>query len=121
MAAALDRRSSNSAAGSPVASDSAMVHWPRLDQTRIRALAQAIVCGLLWFGAYNVILNEAERRVDAGTAAMLVNVGPIFIVVHKDKALGWHVNVVAAPNAVVQLQHAAEKIAEELRHTYFLI
>jgi drug/metabolite transporter (DMT)-like permease len=27
----------------------------------------------------NVALNEAERRVDAGTAAMLVNVGPILI------------------------------------------
>ena len=38
-----------------------------------------LVCGLLWFGVYNVALNEAERRVDAGTAAMLVNVGPIFI------------------------------------------
>lgn len=38
-----------------------------------------IGCGLLWFGAYNVVLNEAERRVDAGTAAMLVNVGPLLI------------------------------------------
>ena len=37
------------------------------------------VCGLLWFAVYNVALNEAERRVDAGTAAMLVNVGPILI------------------------------------------
>jgi drug/metabolite transporter (DMT)-like permease len=36
-------------------------------------------CGLLWFGLYNVVLNEAERRVDAGTAAMLVNVGPLLI------------------------------------------
>ena len=36
-------------------------------------------CGLLWFGIYNVALNEAERHVDAGTAAMLVNVGPIMI------------------------------------------
>ena len=36
-------------------------------------------CGLLWFGIYNVALNEAERHVDAGTAAMLVNVGPILI------------------------------------------
>ena len=35
------------------------------------------VCGLLWFGLYNVALNAAEQRVDAGTAAMLVNVGPI--------------------------------------------
>jgi len=38
-----------------------------------------IGCGLLWFGLYNVVLNEAERRVDAGTAAMLVNIGPLFI------------------------------------------
>jgi drug/metabolite transporter (DMT)-like permease len=36
------------------------------------------VC-LLWFGIYNVALNEAERRLDAGTAAMLVNIGPILI------------------------------------------
>ena len=38
-----------------------------------------VVCGVLWFGAYNVALNAAEQRVDAGTAAMLVNVGPILI------------------------------------------
>jgi drug/metabolite transporter (DMT)-like permease len=38
-----------------------------------------LVCGLLWFGIYNVALNEAERHIDAGTAAMLVNVGPILI------------------------------------------
>jgi drug/metabolite transporter (DMT)-like permease len=40
-----------------------------------------VVCGLLWFGAYNVLLNQAERLVDAGTAAMLVNIGPIFVAV----------------------------------------
>lgn len=40
-----------------------------------------LICGLLWFGAYNVALNSGERRVDAGTAAMLVNVGPILIAV----------------------------------------
>ena len=38
-----------------------------------------LVCGLLWFGLYNVALNAGEQRVDAGTAAMLVNVGPILI------------------------------------------
>ena len=37
--------------------------------------------GVFWFGLYNIALNEAERRVDAGTAAMLVNVGPILIAV----------------------------------------
>src|SRR5207253_1312236 len=40
-----------------------------------------LCCGLLWFGAYNIALNSGERRVDAGTAAMLVNVGPILIAV----------------------------------------
>src|SRR3954454_7354798 len=46
---------------------------PRGDVPRL------VACGLLWFAAYNVILNSAEQRVDAGTAAMLVNIGPIFI------------------------------------------
>jgi len=36
-------------------------------------------CGVFWMGIYNIALNEAERRVDAGTAAMLVNLGPILI------------------------------------------
>jgi drug/metabolite transporter (DMT)-like permease len=46
-----------------------------------RDLPGIVLCGLLWFGVYNVALNEAERRVDAGTAAMLVNVGPVLIAV----------------------------------------
>lgn len=40
-----------------------------------------VVCGVLWFGVYNVALNEGERRVDAGTAAMLIQVGPILVAV----------------------------------------
>jgi drug/metabolite transporter (DMT)-like permease len=46
-----------------------------------RELPGILVCGVLWFGLYNVALNAAERRVDAGTAAMLVNVGPILIAI----------------------------------------
>ena len=37
------------------------------------------LCGLAWFAVYNVALNAAEHRVDAGTAVMLVGVGPILI------------------------------------------
>lgn len=37
------------------------------------------VCGLSWFTVYNVALNAAEERLDAGTAAMLVNIGPLLI------------------------------------------
>lgn len=45
------------------------------------ALPLILACGVLWFGMYNLALNTAERYVDAGTAAMLVNVGPILIAV----------------------------------------
>ncbi len=40
-----------------------------------------VAIGLLWFGVYNVALNEGERRVDAGTAAMLIQVAPVLIAV----------------------------------------
>ncbi|MEV5508424.1 DMT family transporter [Streptomyces orinoci] len=35
--------------------------------------------GILWFGVYMVVLNWGEHGVDAGTAAMVVNVGPMVI------------------------------------------
>jgi drug/metabolite transporter (DMT)-like permease len=38
-----------------------------------------LLCGIAWFAVYNVALNAAEQRVDAGTTAMLVNIGPILI------------------------------------------
>ncbi|HXE93874.1 MAG TPA: DMT family transporter [Gaiellaceae bacterium] len=44
-----------------------------------RDLARIAFYGVLWLVVYNIVLNEAERRVDAGTAAMLVNIGPILI------------------------------------------
>lgn len=53
------------------------VRWPRGRRMWLRLA----FCGLVWFALYNVALNAAERRVDAGTAAMLVNVGPILIAV----------------------------------------
>jgi drug/metabolite transporter (DMT)-like permease len=37
--------------------------------------------GAGWFGAYNVSLNLAERTLDAGTTAMLVNIAPILLAV----------------------------------------
>ena len=44
--------------------------------------------GLLWLGAYNVLLNAAEHHVDAGTAAMLVNIGPVLIALLAGFLLG---------------------------------
>ena len=52
-----------------------------------RDLPAIALCGLAWFGLYNIALNEAEQRVDAGTAAMLVNIGPILIALLAGLAL----------------------------------
>jgi drug/metabolite transporter (DMT)-like permease len=53
-----------------------------------RDLALIVASGLLWFAIYNVALNEAERNVDAGTASMLTNIGPILIAVFAGLFLG---------------------------------
>lgn len=39
------------------------------------------VYGVLWLAIYSTSLNAAERIVDAGTAALLVNVGPIVVAI----------------------------------------
>lgn len=44
-------------------------------------LGRIAAFGVLFLGVYSVTLNAAERRVDAGTAAMLINVGPILIAI----------------------------------------
>jgi drug/metabolite transporter (DMT)-like permease len=53
-----------------------------------RALPGIVVCGLLWFAGYNIALNAAEQRVDAGTAAMLVGVGPLVLALIAGVILG---------------------------------
>jgi drug/metabolite transporter (DMT)-like permease len=37
--------------------------------------------GVLWLAIYSITLNAAERIVDAGTAALLINTGPLLIAV----------------------------------------
>jgi drug/metabolite transporter (DMT)-like permease len=37
--------------------------------------------GVLWFGVYMVALNSGEQRIDAGTAALVVNTSPILMAV----------------------------------------
>jgi drug/metabolite transporter (DMT)-like permease len=38
-----------------------------------------VVIGVLWFGVYNVALNQGEHHVDAGTSAMLIQISPVLI------------------------------------------
>ncbi|WP_328528828.1 DMT family transporter [Nocardioides sp. NBC_00368] len=35
--------------------------------------------GASWLGIYNLALNESERRIDAATAALIIQVGPIVV------------------------------------------
>jgi drug/metabolite transporter (DMT)-like permease len=53
-----------------------------------REWALVVLCAVAWFTVYNLALNAAEQRVDAGTTAMLVNVGPILIALFAGLWLG---------------------------------
>jgi drug/metabolite transporter (DMT)-like permease len=48
---------------------------------RGRTLGLVAAYGVGWFAGYTVVLNQVEHHLDAGTAAMLVNVAPILVAV----------------------------------------
>lgn len=50
---------------------------PRLPTRREWPLI--IAGGASWFGVYNLTLNESERRIDAATAALIVQIGPLLV------------------------------------------
>jgi drug/metabolite transporter (DMT)-like permease len=82
-----------------------------------REWALLVVCGVGWFGIYNVSLNAAEQHLDAGTTAMLVNIGPILIAVFAGLLLGegfprWLVAGIAVAFAGVVLIGVATRGAE---------
>ena len=56
------------------------IAWPRREPLPIgRPLGLIALYGVVWFGAYNIALNAAEQHLDAGTTALIVNIGPILI------------------------------------------
>ncbi|MFI9764260.1 DMT family transporter [Streptomyces sp. NPDC051963] len=46
------------------------------------------ISGLLWFGFYMVALNWGEQQVDAGTAALVINIGPVLVALLASRLLG---------------------------------
>jgi drug/metabolite transporter (DMT)-like permease len=66
----------------------AMVAGRRLVRMTGREWALVGLIGVAWFGVYNLALNAGERRVDAGTAAMLIQLAPILIGVLAGLLLG---------------------------------
>jgi drug/metabolite transporter (DMT)-like permease len=47
-----------------------------------------VVIGVLWFGVYNVALNQGEHHVDAGTSVMLIQISPVLIALLATMFLG---------------------------------
>ena len=53
----------------------------RLRRLSRRERGLLVAVGLAWFGVYNVALNAGERHIDSGTAAMIIQIGPILVAV----------------------------------------
>ncbi len=64
--------------------------WPRL-----------VAIGLLWYALYNVALNAAETRIDAGTASILIQVAPILMTVLAVLFLHERPSVYAGPGLAI--------------------
>jgi drug/metabolite transporter (DMT)-like permease len=55
---------------------------PFLRRVRIprgRPLLLVLTYGALWFGCYAILINAAEQDIDAGTAALIINIAPILV------------------------------------------
>jgi drug/metabolite transporter (DMT)-like permease len=55
---------------------------------RGKPLGLVLAYGVSWFAAYAVVLNTAERHLDAGTAALLVNFAPIIVAILAGLLMG---------------------------------
>ena len=56
-----------------------------------------LAAGVLWLGVYMVALNWGEQKVDAGTAALVVNIGPVLIALLG----GWLLREGFAPRVLI--------------------
>lgn len=58
---------------------------PRPDRRQWRSI---VIIGVLWFSVYHLALNQGEVWVDAGTAAMLLQVAPVLVALLAATFLG---------------------------------
>ncbi|SEQ87570.1 Threonine/homoserine efflux transporter RhtA [Microlunatus flavus] len=72
-----------------------------------RTLALVVAYGLLWFAGYAVVLNWAERHLDAGTASMLVQLAPLIVAVVAGLGLGEGFSGTLALGLVIALAGVA--------------
>ena len=64
-------------------------------------------CGAAWLGLYNLALAGAARRLDAGTTAMLISVGPLLIALLASRFLGERLSRWLLVGAVVSMAGVA--------------
>lgn len=60
---------------------------PKFPTTKLTWMI-TLIWGVAWFAGYTVILNAAERSIDAGTAAMIVNIAPLIVAIFAGLFLG---------------------------------
>jgi hypothetical protein len=63
--------------------------------------------------------NKTAKEL-ADMMAERLNIGGVFIAVHKDPTYGWHPQVITKPAAAIGAQLRAEEIAQKLRTEYDL-
>jgi hypothetical protein len=56
----------------------------------------------------------------ADMIAARLNIGGVFVAIHKGPAYGWHPTVITKPAAAINAQIVAEEIAKELRAEFDL-
>lgn len=66
-----------------------------------------LAIGALWYAVYNLALNEGEQRVDAGTAALLIQFAPVVLAVLAATFLGERFNRELGIGLVVALTGVA--------------
>ncbi|MGW1682306.1 DMT family transporter, partial [Saccharopolyspora sp. NPDC002376] len=68
-----------------------------------RTLVLVAVYSVLWLAAYTVVLNTAELHIDAGTAALLVNIAPLLVAFGAGLFLGEGYSKVLITGSLVAL------------------
>jgi hypothetical protein len=66
---------------------------------------------------------QKEKKTAQELADMIgqrLNIGGVFIAVHKDPAYGWHPTIMTRPVDAINCQTLVEEIAKDLRTKYEL-
>ena len=81
----------------------ALACWTRPRRPRLRDLPMITAAGFFGMTAYQLLLNEAERTVSAGTASLVISAAPLVSLAIAVLFLGERLSLVGALGSVVAL------------------